>query len=45
MDTLSIKQNLEKIAPVLSDDVLLIAISGGLDSVVLAYLCKLAICP
>ena len=42
MDTLSIKQNLEKIAPVLSDDVLLIAISGGLDSVVLAYLCKLA---
>ncbi|MFN5147190.1 MAG: tRNA lysidine(34) synthetase TilS [Bacteroidota bacterium] len=42
MDTLSIKQNLEKIAPVLSDDVLLIAISGGLDSVVLTYLCKLA---
>lgn len=41
MIALSIKQNLERIAPVLPGDVLLIAISGGLDSVVLAYLCKL----
>lgn len=41
MNGLSIKQNLEAIAPVSPTDVLLIAISGGMDSVALAYLCKL----
>lgn len=40
MNQLSVKQNLELIAPVLPGDVLLIAISGGLDSVMLAHLCK-----
>lgn len=38
----TIKHNLEKIAPVLPSDVLLVAISGGVDSVALAYLCKSA---
>jgi len=41
MNQFSIKQNIEAIAPVLPTDVLLVAISGGMDSVALAYLCKL----
>ncbi|MBM3412867.1 MAG: tRNA lysidine(34) synthetase TilS [Bacteroidetes bacterium] len=41
MNPFSIKQNLEAIAPVLPTDGLLVAISGGMDSVVLAQLCKL----